>query len=122
MELNNHVRQAVRRALVLSAVTAASASMPALAQDQDQSAQSVETVVVTGSRIRSANLEGTTPVTQVTSQDIATQGVTRVEDLVNQLPQAFAAQNANVANGASGAATINLRGLGSPRTDRKSVV
>jgi outer membrane receptor protein involved in Fe transport len=116
MELNNHVRQAVRRALVLSAVTAASASMPALAQDQDQSAQSVETVVVTGSRIRSANLEGTTPVTQVTSQDIATQGVTRVEDLVNQLPQAFAAQNANVANGASGAATINLRGLGSPRT------
>ncbi|MBX3695616.1 MAG: TonB-dependent receptor [Steroidobacteraceae bacterium] len=95
-------------------MTAASASVPAVAQDQDTA--SVETVVVTGSRIRSANLEGTTPVTQVTSQDIATQGVTRVEDLVNQLPQAFAAQNANIANGASGAATINLRGLGSPRT------
>lgn len=116
MEMNSLVRQAVRRALVLSAVTAASASIPAIAQDQDQAAASVETVVVTGSRIRSANIEGTTPVTQVTSQDIATQGVTRVEDLVNQLPQAFAAQNANVANGASGAATINLRGLGSPRT------
>lgn len=116
MSMNSQVQQAVRRALVLSAVTAASTPMSALAQDQDQSAQSVETVVVTGSRIRSANLEGTTPVTQVTSQDIATQGVTRVEDLVNQLPQAFAAQNANVANGASGAATINLRGLGSPRT------
>ncbi|MCW5569763.1 MAG: TonB-dependent receptor plug domain-containing protein, partial [Steroidobacteraceae bacterium] len=116
MELNSHVQRAVRRALVLSAVTAASASVPALAQDQQQAADTVDTVVVTGSRIRSANLEGTTPVTQVTSQDIATQGVTRVEDLVNQLPQAFAAQNANVANGASGAATINLRGLGSPRT------
>lgn len=118
MELNSHVRRAVRRALVLSAVTAAGASVPALAQSQDQAqgAATVETVVVTGSRIRSANLEGTTPVTQVTSQDIATQGVTRVEDLVNQLPQAFAAQNANVANGASGAATVNLRGLGSPRT------
>ena len=115
MELNSHVRQAVRRALVLGAVTAASTSVPALAQDQE-GAQSVETVVVTGSRIRSANLEGTTPVTQVTSQDIATQGVTRVEDLVNQLPQAFAAQNANVANGSAGTATINLRGLGSPRT------
>ncbi len=115
MEMNSNVRRAVRRALVLGAVTATSASIPAMAQDQDTAAP-VETVVVTGSRIRSANLEGTTPVTQVTSQDIATQGVTRVEDLVNQLPQAFAAQNANVANGASGAATINLRGLGSPRT------
>jgi outer membrane receptor protein involved in Fe transport len=116
MELNSHVQRAVRRALVLSAVTAASASVPALAQDQEAAADTVDTVVVTGSRIRSANLEGTTPVTQVTSQDIATQGVTRVEDLVNQLPQAFAAQNANVSNGATGAATINLRGLGSPRT------
>ena len=63
-----------------------------------------------------ANLEGTSPVTQVTSADIATQGVTRVEDLINQLPQAFAAQNANVANGATGTATVNLRGLGSART------
>lgn len=113
MEMNSHVRDAVRRALVLSAVTAAAVTVPAVAQDQGEV---VDTVIVTGSRIRQANLEGTTPVTQVTSADIATQGVTRVEDLVNQLPQAFAAQNANVANGATGAATINLRGLGSPRT------
>ena len=76
----------------------------------------MEEVVVTGSRIKMANLEGTSPVTQVTSADIATQGVTRVEDLINQLPQAFAAQNANVANGATGTATVNLRGLGSART------
>jgi hypothetical protein len=45
-----------------------------------------------------------------------TQGVTRIEDLVNQLPQAFAAQNVTVANGSTGTATLNLRGLGSPRT------
>jgi iron complex outermembrane receptor protein len=45
-----------------------------------------------------------------------TQGVTRIEDLVNQLPQAFAAQNVTVSNGATGTATLNLRGLGSPRT------
>ena len=73
-------------------------------------------MVVTGSRIAQPNLETTSPVTQVTADDIAVQGVTRVEDLVNQLPQAFAAQNANVSNGATGTATINLRGLGSPRT------
>ena len=79
-------------------------------------ADEVDTIVVTGSRIRTANLEGTSPVTQVTSADIATQGVTRVEDLINQLPQAFAAQNATVSNGATGTATVNLRGLGSART------
>jgi outer membrane receptor protein involved in Fe transport len=110
MERNNRVAAAVRRALVMSAVTAAGAAAPALAQEN------LGEIVVTGSRIRSANLEATTPVTQVTAADVVTQGVTRIEDLVNQLPQAFAAQNVTVANGASGTATLNLRGLGSPRT------
>src|SRR6187431_2225332 len=106
---NRNIERAVKLAL-LSAGSIASI-VPAFAQDQE-----VEEVVVTGSRIKMANLEGTSPVTQVTSADIATQGVTRVEDLINQLPQAFAAQNATVANGATGTATVNLRGVGSART------
>lgn len=110
MQRNNHLRRAVRHTLLISALAGAS-SMPAFAQDAE-----IEQIVVTGSRIKMANLEGTSPVTQVTSADIQTQGVTRVEDLINQLPQAFAAQNANVSNGASGTATVNLRGLGSART------
>ena len=110
MERKNHVAVAVRRALIMSAVTAAGAAAPALAQE------SLDEIVVTGSRIKSANLESTTPVTQVTAADVVTQGVTRIEDLVNQLPQAFAAQNVTVANGSTGTATLNLRGLGSPRT------
>ena len=109
MERKYQVASAVRRALVMGALTAAGAA-PALAQEN------LGEIVVTGSRIRSANLEATTPVTQVTAADVVTQGVTRIEDLVNQLPQAFAAQNVTVANGATGAATLNLRGLGSPRT------
>ena len=110
MERNNRVAAAVRRALILSAVTAAGAAAPALAQEN------LGEIVVTGSRIKSANLEATTPVTQITSADVVTQGVNRIEDLVNQLPQAFAAQNVTVANGSNGTATLNLRGLGSPRT------
>ena len=109
MERQYQVASAVRRALLMGALTAAGAT-PALAQE------SLGEIVVTGSRIRSANLESTTPVTQVTAADVVTQGVTRIEDLVNQLPQAFAAQNVTVANGATGTATLNLRGLGSPRT------
>src|SRR5215213_10029810 len=78
MTRNYQVRRAVRHALLISAIAVSSA--PAFAQDTE-----VEEVVVTGSRIRSANLEGTSPVTTVTSVDIATQGVTRVEDLITQL-------------------------------------
>ena len=109
MERKYQVASAVRRALIMGALTAAGAA-PAFGQEQ------LGEIVVTGSRIRSANLESTTPVTQVTAADVVTQGVTRIEDLVNQLPQAFAAQNVTVSNGSTGTATLNLRGLGSPRT------
>ena len=108
MSKSNSIRRAVRYALLTSA---AAASLPAYAQEQ-----TIQEVVVTGSRIAQPNLETTSPVTQVTAEDVITQGVTKIEDLVNQLPQAFAAQNATVANGATGAATVNLRGLGSQRT------
>jgi outer membrane receptor protein involved in Fe transport len=111
MQRNTEIRRAVRQTLVMSAVATA-ATLPAQAQE----AEEVDTIVVTGSRIRTANLEGTSPVTQVTSEDIATAGVTRVEDLITQLPQAFAAQNSTVANGATGAATVSLRNLGAART------
>src|SRR5215218_295199 len=109
---NYNIERAVKFALLAAgSATLGLQSLAAVAQDKE-----VEEVVVTGSRIKMANLEGTSPVTQVTSADIATRGVTRVEDLINQLPQAFAAQNANVSNGATGTATVDLRGLGSVRT------
>ncbi|WP_292119670.1 TonB-dependent receptor [Brevundimonas sp.] len=76
----------------------------------------VSEIVVTGSRIRQANLTTTSPVTQVTSEDIAASGVSRIEDMVTQLPQAFASQNSTVSNGASGTATVSLRNLGASRT------
>ena len=110
MARKQQLAAAVRRALVMGAVAAAGGAAPALAQEN------IAEIVVTGSRIRSANLESTTPVTQVTAADVVTQGVTRIEDLVNQLPQAFAAQNVTVSNGSTGSATLDLRGLGSPRT------
>lgn len=84
----------------------------AFAQDTDK----VEKVTVTGTRIPQKNLQTTSPVTQVTGADIDAAGVTRLEDLTNELPQIMAAQNSTVSNGATGSATVNLRGLGSPRT------
>lgn len=89
---------------------------PAMAQDAPSQEADLGDIIVTGSRIPQPNLITTSPVTQVTSEDIDSTGVTRIEDLVSQLPQAFAAQNSTVSNGASGTATVSLRNLGSSRT------
>ncbi len=102
--------------LSASALVIAMTAAPALAQAQTTDDTAVEEIVVTGSRIPQPNMKSISPVTQITSQDIKAQGVTRVEDMINALPQAFAAQGANISNGASGTATVNLRGLGTSRT------
>ena len=103
-------------------------SVPAIAQvspepigDEATSADATESapgdlIVVTGSRIRSPNLESASPITVISSEEFKQTGTTRVEDLVNSLPQVFADDGGSIANGASGAATINLRGLGAERT------
>jgi iron complex outermembrane receptor protein len=85
---------------------------PAFAQDDTE----VAAVVVTGSRIPQPNLTSVSPLTVVNDQELKLQGTTNVEDLLNSLPQVVVDQNSNVANGASGTATVNLRGLGAART------
>ncbi|WEK56699.1 MAG: TonB-dependent receptor [Candidatus Brevundimonas phytovorans] len=112
-------RERLLASTMIAGLALAGVAAPAMAQTtpaQPDQASQVEDVVVTGSRIRQPNLTTTSPVTQVTGEDIDVQGVTRVEDLVSQLPQAFAAQNSTVSNGASGTATVSLRNLGSSRT------
>ena len=73
-------------------------------------------IVVTGSRIPQPNLEMASPVTTVSRQEIRASGLSRTEDLLNALPQAYAAQGSNISNGATGTATVNLRGLGEARS------
>ena len=107
-----------KRGLLLSSTVlmglgmAGAVASPALAQGAGE----VSEVVVTGSRIPQPNLTSASPVTVVGAQDVLTRGVTRTEDLVNQLPQVFAGQGAMIANGATGTATVDLRGLGPNRT------
>lgn len=91
-----------------------SAQTPAVNAQGEPTSQT--DIVVTGSRISRPNLESTSPVTVVGSQEIEQSGTTRVEDLVNSLPQAFAGQTAFVSNGATGTASVDLRNLGSTRT------
>jgi outer membrane receptor for ferrienterochelin and colicin len=56
------------------------------------------------------------PLVQIGAEEINSRGVARIEDMVNILPNVFVSQTAEVANGATGTSTLNLRGLGSSRT------
>ncbi|MFL6742950.1 MAG: TonB-dependent receptor plug domain-containing protein, partial [Sphingomicrobium sp.] len=73
-------------------------------------------IVITGTRIPQPNLTSASPVTVLSSQEVKLSGTTRTEDLINSLPQSFAAQGSTVSNGATGTAEANLRGIGSART------
>jgi len=106
---------AVRRALSGVAIASA-AAIPAVLQAQEP-AKDVAEVVVTGSRIAAdPNLVTSNPVTQVTAEELVQRGVTRVEDFINDLPQITPELTSNESNGATGTATLDLRGLGSDRT------
>jgi outer membrane receptor protein involved in Fe transport len=99
------------------AVAAAVAStLPGFAFAQDDEATEIEEIVVTGSRLTKSNVTSSVPLVQIGAEEINSRGVARVEDVVNILPNVFVSQTAEVANGASGTSTLNLRGLGSQRT------
>jgi iron complex outermembrane receptor protein len=111
------VRQAVRLALLASAAPAVLLSPAAFAQEQDQDANdSMDEVIVTGSRIVSPNLQSISPITAIGAEELNIAGKARIEDVLNQLPQAFAAQGSNISNASDGTASVDLRGLGSQRT------
>jgi iron complex outermembrane receptor protein len=102
------------------ALSVALLATPAFAQDalpQDaEEADEQAVIVVTGTRIQSPNLTAGAPVTAITAADIKLSGTGKTEDILNSLPQVFAAQSSTLSNGATGTATVDLRGLGSNRT------
>jgi iron complex outermembrane receptor protein len=82
----------------------------------DAEAQAVlDTIEVTGSRIRRSDFETAQPVTVVTREDIARTGLTNIGDLLQELPSAGSALNRQFNNGGSGTTEIDLRNLGSQR-------
>jgi outer membrane receptor protein involved in Fe transport len=114
MKLKRHT---VRERLLASTMIGGSAllalSAPAFAADAPST---VQEVVVTGSRIPQPGLTSVSPLSVVNNQEVKLQGTTNAEDLLNNMPQVFASFGSMESNGASGTATVNLRGLGTNRT------
>lgn len=80
------------------------------------SAQTVERVEVTGSRIKSVGAVSNSPITSIGSEEVMSSAPVVIEEIFRGLPAAVPAIGANTNNGSGGIATVDLRGLGPQRT------
>lgn len=104
---------------MITGVAMAAASTGAHAAEAAAAADTTATVqefVVTGSRIPQPNLTSVSPLTVVSSAEVKFTGAVAVESLLQNLPSVIPEYNQGVDNGATGTATVSLRGLGSKRT------
>ncbi len=119
MANSRSLQQAVRFALATITASAGVTTLHAQtapAQPAEATAAPLQEVVVTGSRLRTPNETAISPISTVSATDITQTGLTRVEDVLNNLPMVFAGMNSTTSNGADGTATVDLRGLGVQRT------
>jgi iron complex outermembrane receptor protein len=119
MANSRSLQQAVRMALAIATATAAAPTLyaqTAPAQAEETTPAPMAEVVVTGSRLRTPNETSISPITTVSAADVQATGLTRVEDILNNLPMVFAGMNSTTSNGADGTAVVDLRGLGNQRT------
>ncbi|OAN59931.1 TonB-dependent receptor [Sphingomonas sp. TDK1] len=121
---NTHTRIA-RRLMASTALFAAVAAMPALAQEaapQDGSttaSEAGEPIIVTGSRIRRPESDNAAPVSVIGQQAIIDRGYTSAADALNDLPSNVPVLNQADGSGeasGSGIQAPNLFGLGAGRT------
>lgn len=99
----------------LAAVSNTAIPAPAAAQDTTMapSAETVEEVIVTGSRIARKDADSVGPVLTLTAEDVAASGANSIGELLQKLPSAGVSLNTNGTQGTSyGASSINLRYLG----------
>lgn len=96
------------------AILAALIAAPAYAQDQ-----SVDEIMVTGTRIRTTGMELPNPVTVVTREEINVIAPTTMIEGLSELPQFYGSSTTQNPGGffnTTGGGSLNLRGLNSKRT------
>lgn len=118
--LRTHLLKGMASSLALVAAmglpSAALAQTEGAAPDTAEGQQAPQgEIVITGSRIAGQALTAPNPIAQVGSADIALSGSATVENLMNTLPQVVPGESGFTNNESSGAATIDLRGLGPQR-------
>lgn len=120
MTQRNPLAASVKKALMLGLAGSAAFTGQAFAQEaaQAEEAKTLDTIVVTGTRIRRVDTESASPVFTIDRESIERTGAATIGDFLQDIPAiSGAATNPSVNNGGgSGAATVSLRGLGDERT------
>jgi iron complex outermembrane recepter protein len=122
MPRSNNFTRPIRRVLAIGTVTALSGLFAAHAQQQTKATgptdEPLQEVVVTGTMIKRTNAETAVPITVLKVDALKDQGITSVEQALNQLtsntPTTNIAQSIGTFSG--GGSYANLRGVGSSRT------
>jgi len=120
--MSNELFKAVRYALYAGATAAIGMSAaPVFAQDAgDQDSQKLETITVTGSRIRKADIETAQPIVVLDRAAIEKQGFNSVADILQNMTEAGSppiSRSSVLASGEDvGGYYIDLRNLGNNRT------
>ncbi|WP_395794319.1 TonB-dependent receptor plug domain-containing protein [Aquimonas sp.] len=117
----NQLASCIKKALALGIAGSTALSGTTFAQsgaDSSEGAKTLDTLVVTGSRIRRVDTEGASPVFTLEREAIQRTGAATIGDFLQDIPSVSgAATNPSVNNGGgTGQATISLRGLGDKRT------
>jgi iron complex outermembrane receptor protein len=117
------ITRPLRRVLAIGTVTALSALFTAHTEAQTKAAtgptdEPLQEVVVTGTMIRRTNAETAVPITVLKADALRDQGITSVEQALNQLTSNNTAINITQSTGTftGGGSYADLRGLGSSRT------
>ncbi|WP_251359830.1 TonB-dependent siderophore receptor [Kangiella sp. TOML190] len=113
------ITKAIGCALAFSSLNLYAAEAPS----DDDSAESSNKVIITGSRIRADEANDTVPIEVIIAEDAIDRGITDVGQLLRESTLASgsaqvtaATSSAFVQNGGTGVETLSLRGLGAGRT------
>jgi iron complex outermembrane recepter protein len=108
-------RKFVRRSRTAWPCALASLTAAFVSLAQAQETGTLEEILVTGSRVRRADLQSSSPLSVVDRERIRETGSANIEDTLNLLPQVTPGDTA-FNNPGDGVATVDLRALGPART------
>ncbi len=115
----NPIANAIKIALYSGLIASASLAGVSLAQEEGDGTdkEELDKVVVTGSRISRAQVEGVEPVLTITREDLEDSGFASVADVLRSNAfNSFGSFRESSGSAAQGQATLSLRGIGSGRT------
>lgn len=116
MYTNNKLSKAVRFAIAVGAVSTAYSSA---IYAQEEGADKVERIEVTGSRILRQGAIAPSPVTVISGEDLVNTGAMNIGEVLNKLPAlatTYSLANSGRFIGTAGISLLDLRGMGTDRT------